>query len=195
MKRFSIVGWGAGSSSPSGSPRSSTEFSSNAAKVIESKVPEVVQEASPIKPQSTGGLWSSWWTSSGGEKGAQAKESEKAAKWYVDGLRSSKADMKAIKHLISLRVHLSTTSLAWIEDFVLECKGLEALRKVLSGLVAKGGKQKKLREVEETVLLEAIKCIRVVLNTDVRIYLMTRLMYDSLKCCSRAFSKGSLMST
>lgn len=168
MKRFSIVGWGASSTSPSNSPRASAEFASNAAAVSrDAHTPDLPPEASPIKPQSTGGLWGSWWTSSGGEKDSQTTESEKTAQWYVDGFRSGKADMKLVKHLISLRVHLSTASLAWIEDFVFECKGVEVLRKLLSGLVAKGGKQKMLREVEETVLLEAIKCVRVLLNTDV----------------------------
>lgn len=168
MRRFSIVGWGTNSTSPSGSPRSSVEFSSNSAANSEHKAPELTQEVSPLKPQSTGGLWSSWWASSGGEKGAQAKENDKTASWYVDGLRSGKLDMKLVKHLISLRVHLSTASLAWIEEFVSELKGLEALRKLLFGLVAKGGKRKKLQEIEGTVLLEVIKCVRVLLNTDVR---------------------------
>lgn len=99
---------------------------------------------------------------------AGAKETEKTPRWYVDGLRSGRAtDMKLVKHLISLRVHLSTASLVWIEEFVGEERGMEAIGKLLAGLVSKGGKRKKLTDIEETVLLEIIKCLRVLLNTEV----------------------------
>lgn len=167
MRRFSIVGWGS-SSSPGHSPRASADLDA-AAKVEDTTVPE---PATPIQPQSTGGLWSSWWSSSGGEKGPTgdqtSQESLKTPKWYVDRLRTSKpADIKHVKHLISLRVHLSTADLAWIETFVYENKGMDALGVLLAGLVGKGGKRRKLQNVEETVLLEVIKCIRVLLNTDV----------------------------
>lgn len=163
MKRFSIVGWGS-STSPSHSPRSSTDF--DAAKKERPATPTKV-EAQPMQPQTTGGLWSSWWSSSGGDK-AQT-EATKTPKWYVDGIRSGRpADIKLVKHLISLRIHLSTADLAWIEEFVADCKGMDALGLLLAGLVAKGGKRKQLQNVEETVLLEVIKCIRVLLNTDVR---------------------------
>lgn len=167
MKRFSIAGWAA-STSPPESRRSSAELplkrhdTGGQAKIIGDTVPETT----PIVPQSTGGLWSSWWTSSGGDK-AQ-KDIEKTPKWYADGIRSDKpADIKLVKHLISLRVHISTANLAWVEEFVDESQGIDALGKLLSSLVAKGGKRRKLREVEETVLLETIKCVRVLLNTDV----------------------------
>jgi diaphanous 1 len=46
-------------------------------------------------------------------------------------------------------------------------KGLDALGQLLAGLVGKGGKKKSLGEVENTVLLEIVKCFRVLLNTDV----------------------------
>ena len=168
LRRFSIVRWGASTStSPSNSPRASADFSA-----AQSDIPT---DASPIQPQTTGGLWSSWWSSSGGEKGAspsdkgQPKELSKTPEWYVDGIRRGKSnDIKLVKHLISLRVHLSTAELAWIEEFVADAKGMDALGTLLSTLVAKDGKRKKLQNVEETVLLEVIKCIRVLLNTDVR---------------------------
>lgn len=169
LRRFSIVGWGAGSStSPDHSPRSSTDIDATAKSAENAVTPE---SPAPIQAQSTGGLWSSWWNSSGGEKnstGDKAQESLKTPKWYVDGLRVGKSpDMKHVKHLISLRVHLSTADLAWIETFVRESKGMDALGTLLAGLVGKGGKRKKLQNVEETVLLEVIKCVRVLLNTDV----------------------------
>lgn len=167
MKRFSIASWGT-TPSPPESRRSSADLAvkrhdtGGQAKIIN----EAPSEPTPIQPQSTGSLWSSWWTSSGGDKGQ--KEAEKMPRWYVDGIRSDRpADLKLVKHLISLRVHISTANLAWIEDFVDESNGIDALGKLLASLVAKGGKRKKLREIEETVLLEAIKCVRVLLNTDV----------------------------
>jgi hypothetical protein len=91
-----------------------------------------------------------------------------SAKWYIDGLKTSKvADVKLVKHLIALRVHLSTAQLAFIQDFVGPQKGLDALGQLLARLVGKGGKRKGLGEVENTVLLEIVKCLRVLLNTDV----------------------------
>lgn len=167
MRRFSILGWGA-TTSPGHSPRTSIDVDASTREAPTS-TPKAA-EATPVQPQSTGGLWSSWWSSSGGEKGTVTgeKKDTKTPKWYVDGIRSGKpADIKLVKHLISLRVHLSTADLAWIEEFVNECQGMDALGAVLSGLVAKGGKRKKLQNVEESVLLETIKCIRVLLNTDV----------------------------
>ena len=125
-------------------------------------------DAAPLQPQATGGLWSSWWASSGGGNGMAAKETEKTPNWYATNIRNGRTtDTKLVKHLISLRVHLSTANLAWIEEFVTGCKGMESLGKLLASLVAKDGKRKKLQAVEETVLLEVIKCIRVLLNTDV----------------------------
>lgn len=117
-----------------------------------------------LQPQTTGGLWSSWWTSSGGADRAQ----KQTPKWYVDGLRGGRSvDMKLVKHLISLRVHISTANLAWIEEFVQERKGIDLLGSFLAGLVGESGKRKALSEIESTVLFEVIKCLRVLLNTEV----------------------------
>lgn len=180
LRRFSIAGWGASSSSPTNSPRNSSDFESAQRNADTSDRPS---ETSPLQSQSTGGLWSSWWNSSGGEKGAtsgdkgQLKELEKTPEWYVNGIRRGKAsDMKLVKHLISLRVHLSTADLVWIEEFVTGAKGMEALGDLLASLVAKDGKRKKLQNVEETVLLEVIKCIRVLLNTDVSPFIPSHML-------------------
>lgn len=78
------------------------------------------------------------------------------------------SDSRLAKHLISLRVHLSTAQLAWIECFVAKHNGMDALGTLLYGLVGKGGKRRKLSDTEETVLLELVKCLRVLLNTEVR---------------------------
>ena len=130
-------------------------------------------ELPPLQPQSTGSMWSSWWTSSGGEKPSSSdkdarQEFAKSARWYIDGLRIKRIpDMKLVKHLITLRVHLSTAKLTFVQEFVGEEQGLIALGTLLANLVDKGGKKKNLNEVETTVLLEILKCLRVLLNTSV----------------------------
>lgn len=175
MRRFSIANWGSGTTAQpvvtSETNRTSGEFSHGPTASPQGKskaqMSRVVEDAQPIQPQSTGGLWSSWWTSSGGDKTTPTSEKE-TAQWYITPLRSSKApDHKLVKHLISLRVHLSTAKFAFIEDFVITEKGLEALAALLAKLVGKGGKKKTLSDVETTVLLEVIKCLRVLLNTEV----------------------------
>ncbi|CAK5262775.1 unnamed protein product [Mycena citricolor] len=156
MKRFSMTGWGAAS-----------PLSESGNFDPEPEVAPAAEEIAPLQAQSTGGLWSSWWASSGGDKGTSgSKETSKSAKWYVDGLRSSKPDVRLVKHLISLRVHLSTAKLLWIQEFVGDEHGLDVLGTLLAGLVAKGGKRRTLTEVETTVLHEVIKCLRVLLNTE-----------------------------
>lgn len=179
-RRFSIFGWGVPSAAPTVASAVTGGFSGELNTAGrgspgrgESQTLAFVEEAQPIQVQTTGGLWSSWWTSSGGEQTASGdksskKESGNSAKWYIDALCIGKPpDMKLVKHLISLRVHLSTAKLAFIEDFVRNQKGLEAIGMLLAGLVGKGGKRKRLNEVETTVLLELIKCLRVLLNTEV----------------------------
>ncbi len=176
MKRFSIAGWGASAPTPASatpeSPRSSVDLTSKRRESIASlrSVTDKAIEAPTLQPQSTGGLWSSWWNTSGGASGSQARETEKTANWYAAGIRNGRpTDTKLVKHLISLRVHLSTANLAWIEDFVTTESGMNVLSDLLARLVSKGGKRKKLSEVEDTVLLEVVKCLRALLNTEVRV--------------------------
>ncbi|KAG8831474.1 hypothetical protein FRC18_006477, partial [Serendipita sp. 400] len=156
MKRFSI--WSV--------PPSSTALASV------SSQPDIKQpepESSPVVPQTTGGLWSSWW-SGGSREPEKLKESDhtgsKSTGWYVEGIRNGKSnDTRLAKHLITLRVHLSTAKVAWIETFLDQEKGLEALSTLLGSLVGKGRKGRKLGDTEELVLLEVVKCLRVLLNT------------------------------
>jgi diaphanous 1 len=181
MRRFSLSGWGAGGTAPplvSSEPdRSSGEFASSAIGRGKAQVEKVVEELQPIQPQTTGGLWSSWWASSGGERVASSqksgtKETSKLPKSYVEGLRADRSlDTKLVKHLISLRVLLSTAKLAWIEEFTSREKGLDALGTLLAGLVGKGGKRWDLNEVETAILLELVKCLRVLLNTEVSLHI------------------------
>lgn len=177
IKRFSIGGWG-GAATPVMDgimKHSSGEFNASSGSLsgeAEAQLEMVSETIRPLQPQDTGGLWSSWWTSSGGnatvDKGLN-KDISNSAKAYVDGIRGGKVtDSKLVKHLISLRVHLSTAKLDWIEGFLTEAGGMDALGALLAGLVGKGGKRKKLTDIEITVLLEVIKCLRVLLNTEVR---------------------------
>jgi diaphanous 1 len=122
---------------------------------------QITEEPQPIQPQATGGLWSSWFASSGG------KVVEGTPKWYVDGLQTYKTtDKKLLKHLISLRVHLGTTSQAvWVHDFMWTEKGLETMATLLANLVGKGGKTRSLTEIEESNVLEIIKCINILVRS------------------------------
>jgi diaphanous 1 len=179
IRRLSIVGW-ASATAPAPPVTSSDtvdtngEFNNLSSPTNSRVAKSFGDELPPLQPQSTGSMWSSWWTSSGGEKPSSSdkdakQEFAKSARWYIDGLRVGKTpDMKLVKHLITLRVHLSTAKLTFVQEFVGAEKGLIALGTLLANLVGKGGKKKNLNEVETTVLLEVLKCLRVLLNTSVR---------------------------
>jgi diaphanous 1 len=130
------------------------------------------EEPQLLQPQTTGGLWSSWWVSSGGEKNATAQskgliKEAKTPKWYVDSIKGKALDTKLVKQLISLRVHLSTARVLWVEQFVDGESGLDTLSVILAGLVGRAGKRKHLTDVEGAVLLEVMKIFRVLSNTEV----------------------------
>jgi diaphanous 1 len=168
IRRLSMAGWGSGGTTPASPNASQTNGDFE---LGESYKTQTEPEIKPLQPQSTGGLWSSWWTSSGGDKGGLEKDQSGkgySAKWYVDSIRAGRStDIKLVKHLISLRVHLSTAKLVWIEEFVNLENGMNELGALLAGLVGKGGKKRGLIDVESSVLLEVIKCLRVLLNTEV----------------------------
>ena len=182
IRRLSIGGWGATTAPPpstSGSNRKGDWTESNWTTVQEAKATE---EPQPLQPQTTGGLWSSWWASSGGEKTAsrgQPKEG-KSPKWYVDGIKGKALDTKLVKHLISLRVHLSTARVFWVGEFVGTEGGLGVLSAVLAGLVGRAGKRKHLSDIEGAVLLEIMKILRVLSNTEVSKQSTSGLVY--VKC-------------
>ncbi|KZV82357.1 FH2-domain-containing protein [Exidia glandulosa HHB12029] len=190
FKRFSIVGgWGAAASTPTTSsplaahseiPEPTSASSSTGtgtmrggrpmSPVERTASPPPIIEAQPLIPQTTGGIWSGWFMSSKpkvAEKPAD-KSKGQTAEWYVEGLKLSRsgADEKLAKHLISLRVHLSTAKLAWIQTFVTAASGMEALGSLLNALLSRIGKRKKLSETESMVMLEIVKCLRVLLNTE-----------------------------
>lgn len=74
-----------------------------------------------------------------------------------------------VRQLIALRVHLSTEKVAWIQDFV-SLQGLKALESVFKSTNErqKLGKQ---ADVDETIRVECIRCLRVLFNTEVRMRL------------------------
>jgi diaphanous 1 len=173
IRRLSITGWGGSSAaspmSASGSNRKDEKLDPNpqSAQVHGAKATEELQS---LQPQTTGGLWSSWWVSSGGEKTAtQGKNSKEAKtpKWYVDRIKGKTLDTKLVKTLISLRVHLSTARVFWVKEFVESEVGLDALSVILAGLVGRAGKRKHLSDIEGAVLSEILKILRVLSNTEV----------------------------
>lgn len=136
MKRLSL--WGASTSSPSTSTSPAQATTGSPGK-------ETSTEALPIVPQITGSLWGNWWSSSPRET-EKPKEGDrstpKSAEWFVDGIRNGKAtDSRLVKHLISLRVHLSTAKVAWVEKFLEREKGMNALADLLGLLVEKSGRR------------------------------------------------------
>jgi diaphanous 1 len=56
----------------------------------------------------------------------------------------------------------------WVKEFVQTEAGLDALSAILAGLVGRAGKRKHLSDMEGAVLLEIIKILRVLSNTEVR---------------------------
>ncbi len=146
MKRFSIAGIWGGATSPSSqvpAPAPIPEALPLPPETPSSSSAPAVPEALPIVPQITGSLWGNWWSSTPKEMD-KSKEAAtpKTAAWYVDGMRNGKpTDSRLVKHLISLRVHLSTAKLAWIVEFLEVEKGMDALGALLAGLVGKGGRR------------------------------------------------------
>ena len=147
MKRFSIAGIWGGAASPSSQVPAPTPIP-EALHALPPEIPPfspapAVPEALPIVPQITGSLWGNWWSSIPKELD-KSKEAAtpKTAAWYVDGIRNGKpTDSRLVKHLISLRVHLSTAKVAWIEGFLEVDKGMDAFGALLAGLVGKGGRR------------------------------------------------------
>ena len=113
MKRLSM--WGSPlSPTHTGEPKPLSVTSTDESKRRES-TDKASDSIEPLQPQSTGGLWSSRWASSGDNKSSNTKvnrEPTSSAKWYVDGIRIGRpTDFRFVKHLILLRVQLSTAKL------------------------------------------------------------------------------------
>ena len=175
MRRLSVPGW---STASAASPPSASGSNHKGEKLNPSWTSAQAQDAKaaeqpqPLQPQTTGGLWSSWWVSSGGEKNAASQSKgrtgeAKTPKWYVDSINRQPLDTKLVKHLISLRVHLSTVHVFWVKEFVETEGGLDALSAILASLVGRAGKRKHPTDMEDAILLELMKIFRVLSNTEV----------------------------
>ncbi|SAM77134.1 related to Diaphanous protein homolog 1 [Ustilago bromivora] len=129
----------------------------------------------------TASLWSSWWgggstlSATGGSNEAGVGNERNAALGNVSKLKDGKLSRKDLfKHLLSLRVTLSSAKLSWIDSF-LQCDGLGALEQIMQieadGIVNslnsnKQGKQAERKEMSDAILLEAVKCLRTLMNIE-----------------------------
>jgi diaphanous 1 len=123
----------------------------------------------PLEKQVTGGLWS-WWTGNRPEEGS--------AEAYIEGLRAecvlkhveerieliiSRRPTSLLKHLISLRVTLSTAPMEFIIDF-LDTRGLDKLEVIMIKLAPV---PKDKGDMNEQIVGEILKCLRSIMNIDV----------------------------
>ena len=82
----------------------------------------------------------------------------------IGELMCSKRVLSSVaKHLLNLRVALSTAHTGWIDD-MLELGGLACLAAQLSRVCLA---ERQLGDVHEQIVTEVSKCLRVILNTDV----------------------------
>jgi len=123
----------------------------------------------PLEKQVTGGLWS-WWTGNRPEEGS--------AEAYIEGLRAecvlnhveerreliiSRRPTSLLKHLVSLRVTLSTAPMEFIIDF-LDARGLDRLEVIMIKLAPV---LKDKGDMNEQIVGEVLKCLRIIMNIDV----------------------------
>ena len=79
-------------------------------------------------------------------------------------LRSATANKTLLKHLVSLRVTLSTAKLSWIRQFVEHGRGIAALSGVIDRSLTK--KRDTGSDVDEDIRSECVKSFRILLNTE-----------------------------
>lgn len=96
--------------------------------------------------------------------------------------RYSKISQRSlVKHLIALRVRLSTAKLSWTQDFLGPVKGLDSLEALLGKIALKKvNKGESPTEEDRAVQSEILKCLRVVMNTDVCSPRSARLVFVGL---------------
>lgn len=180
LKRFSL--WSTGTVSDSSSrPQSpegpSSPIMSDTASVLSfaSRDTETHTPPAPLLQTATG--WSSWFSAGSPAKPSTASShagSENNAIdtpiFYISQIVEGKlARAQLAKHLIALRVRLATAALSWIQDF-LQHDGLAALEKVLRIFTCKtvtATGRDGITEMDESIQTEAIRCLRIILNTEV----------------------------
>lgn len=99
-----------------------------------------------------------------------------------------------VKHLIALRVRLSTSKLSWTQEF-LAGAGLEALESLLGKIATKlvSREREVQTDEDETVQTECVKCLRVVMNTEVRLRSTVHLTDDSQVGFEQVIARDSLI--
>lgn len=120
--------------------------------------------------------WAAWFSSpSGGAPNtgngitheSQGQEAVSEIDYMLDCLKKSKPGSTAlVRQLINLRVRLSTERIAWINDFI-QLQGYSTLHYILKTTRERqySGQQK---DVDDTIRLECVRCLRALLNTEVR---------------------------
>lgn len=182
LKRFSL--WSTATSSPVAeddthphSPKApASPVMSDTASVLSfaSQDTEAHTPPAPLLQTATG--WSSWFSAGSPAKPAAAlsvapsSNAKDTPKFYISQIVDGKlARANLAKHLIALRVRLATAALAWIQDF-LQHDGLAALEKVLKTFTAKTSSTSSrdaITEMDESIQTETIRCLRIILNTEV----------------------------
>ncbi|CDW98870.1 hypothetical protein, partial [Sporisorium scitamineum] len=175
------------SSQGSGSTRPTTMLSETGSfGSMDSKVQSNGDHTNTIRANHTGSsagvtasLWSSWWGGSSviaGSSGHEQGNSDErnAAMGHVTKLKDGKLSRKDLfRHLLSLRVTLSSAKLSWIDSF-LYCDGLGALEHIMrqetdgiiGGLNGSRSRQAERKDMSDAVLLEAVKCLRTLMNVE-----------------------------
>ncbi|ODN75497.1 hypothetical protein L202_06627 [Cryptococcus amylolentus CBS 6039] len=152
-KRFSLTSfkdWTA----PSASPAAVAEAHESTPEPAPEAAKEPHISAKPMEKQGTGGLWA-WWT------GASKPEDGSPAA-FIEGLEQRRPSSVQVKHLLSLRVTLSTAKLSWIHEF-LHLKGIVHLGALLERAAKKHLEK---GDVEEQIVWEVVKSLRILMNID-----------------------------
>lgn len=182
LKRFSL--WSTGSSSSVSEDSSRPQSPEGPASPAISDTASILSLASqdtethtppaPLLQTATG--WSSWFSAgspakpSASSTSASTPTAKDTPAFYISQIVDGKlARANLAKHLIALRVRLATAVLSWIQDF-LQHDGLGALEKVLRTFTAKtssSNTRDSVTEMDESIQIEAIRCLRIILNTEV----------------------------
>jgi diaphanous 1 len=123
-------------------------------------------------PPPTASGWTSWFSAPNA-----SKELQETPAWFVQQLQNAKHSPQALtKTLIGLRVRLATEQLGWIKDFVDTCAGVAAISELL--------KKNKSMEADDGLKLECVKCLRILLNTEVRVRITVMLAHAAIRSAS-----------
>ncbi|KAF9585106.1 hypothetical protein BGW38_003868 [Lunasporangiospora selenospora] len=130
--------------------------------------PKLGASERPMSPTfaAAGSLWSSWFGATPQPDTASVEENtEDNPQFYIDQLTSKSITQKTLaKHLLGLRIALSTAKLSWIRLF-LDARGFRALEAVLEKIALKK-RAGKANDLDETLQSECVQCLRVLMNTE-----------------------------